>query len=107
MKSIEELETEPLTEPIDLTENALASEFTRRYRDDLRYVHEWGKWLPWDGRRWAFERTLAGYDLARKLVRERRLANGELIGVPALPRTTSGRLTIAEAARRMARHRLG
>ncbi len=69
MRPLDELETEPLTEPVELSENALASEFTRRYLDDLRYVHEWGKWLRWDGRRWAVERTLAVYDLARKLVR--------------------------------------
>jgi putative DNA primase/helicase len=59
---------EPL--PMDLTEDALALEFTRRHRDALRYVHEWGKWLRWDGTRWAFERTLAVFDLARDLVRE-------------------------------------
>lgn len=70
MKSLDRLETESLTTSVELTENALASEFTRRYLDDLLYVHEWGKWLRWDGHRWAFERTLAVYDLARKLVRE-------------------------------------
>lgn len=67
---LDELETEPLTEPVELTEDALASEFTRRHADDLRYVAEWVRWLRWDGRRWASERTLAVYDLARKLVRE-------------------------------------
>jgi putative DNA primase/helicase len=66
----DELETEPLTAPVELTENALASEFTRRHREDLRYVHEWGKWLRWDGRRWAFDRTIAVHNLARTLVRE-------------------------------------
>src|SRR5262249_12815866 len=44
------------------------------HADDLLYVHEWGKWLRWDDRRWAFERTLKVFDLARKLVRE--IANG-------------------------------
>src|SRR5262245_59300882 len=67
---IDALETEPLTEPLELTENALASEFTRRHLDDLRFVHEWGKWLRWDGHRWAFDRTIAVHNLARKLVRE-------------------------------------
>jgi putative DNA primase/helicase len=64
----DELETEPLTTPPDLTEDGLALELTRRHRDELLYVHEWRRWLRWDGRRWAFERTLAIYDLARKLV---------------------------------------
>jgi putative DNA primase/helicase len=53
--------------PVDLTEDALAAEFSRRHRDELRYVHEWGRWLRWDGARWADERTLAVYDLARDL----------------------------------------
>ena len=70
MKRVETLTMELLTEPIALTEDALASEFTRRHHDDLLYVHEWGRWLRWDGQRWAHERTLAVYDLARKLVRE-------------------------------------
>jgi len=42
--------------PVDLTDDALALEFTRRHRDDLRYVHEWGRWLRWDSTRWAQER---------------------------------------------------
>lgn len=56
--------------PVDLTEDALALEFTRRHKDELRYVHEWGKWLRFDGARWAPERTLAVYDKARALTRE-------------------------------------
>src|SRR5262245_25676381 len=70
MSDLEALESEPLTEPVELTEDALASEFTRRHRDGLLYVHEWGKWLRWDGHRWAFDRTIAVHNLARTLVRE-------------------------------------
>jgi putative DNA primase/helicase len=83
----DELETEPLNTPVELTENALASEFTRRHLDDLRYVHEWGKWLRWDGQRWAVERTLAVYDLARTLVRE--------IGADIEPRSLAARIKSA------------
>ena len=54
----------------ELTENALADEFTRRHRDDLLYVHEWGKWLRFVGSRWVFDRTIAVHNDARKLVRE-------------------------------------
>jgi putative DNA primase/helicase len=70
MKRVDTLETELLSDPVELTENALASEFTRRYLEDLRYVHEWGKWLRWDGGRWSPERTLQVYDFARALVRQ-------------------------------------
>ena len=44
----------------DLTEDALALEFSARHAEDLAYVHEWRQWLRWDGARWAEERTLDG-----------------------------------------------
>ena len=50
-------------------EDALALEFTRQHGDDWRYVASWGKWLHWDGVRWKVERTLAVFDLARKICR--------------------------------------
>jgi putative DNA primase/helicase len=53
----------------DLTEDALALMFTSRHAD-LLYCHEWGKWLRWMDGRWANERTLAVFDLARALTRE-------------------------------------
>jgi putative DNA primase/helicase len=59
---------EPL--PAEFTEDALALEFSRRHRGEVLYVHEWGKWLRWDGTRWAQERTLRVYDLARELTRD-------------------------------------
>lgn len=68
MKKIDELETELLGAPPELTDDGLALELTRRHGEDLLYVHEWGRWLRWDGHRWTFERTLAVYDLARQLV---------------------------------------
>lgn len=45
MRSVETLATELLTDPLALTENALALELTRRHRDELRYVHKWRTWL--------------------------------------------------------------
>jgi hypothetical protein len=53
----------------DLTEDALALMFTSRHAD-LLYCHECGKWLRWMDGRWANERTLAVFDLARALTRE-------------------------------------
>ena len=52
------------------SEDALAQEFTRRHGDELRYVDGWGRWLRWDGTRWAFDDTIAVYDLARAVCRE-------------------------------------
>lgn len=63
--------TEPdVLAPAGLTEDRLALEFTRRHRDDLRYVHTWGQWLKWTGTRWAPEHTLRVFDLARDVARE-------------------------------------
>lgn len=56
--------------PVELSEDALALQFTRRHRDQFIYCAEWGSWLRWDGRRWARERTLAALDLARDVCRE-------------------------------------
>ena len=36
------------------------------YGDDLRYCHAMKKWLLWDGRRWALDKT----DQARKLAKQ-------------------------------------
>ena len=52
------------------SEDAIALKFTERYGDDLRYVAPWGKWLIWDGARWAFDSTVAVFDLARAVCRE-------------------------------------
>ena len=52
------------------SEDALALRFSQRHADDLRYVAAWSKWLQWDGTRWAFDRTVNVYDLARAVCRE-------------------------------------
>lgn len=49
----------------EFSDDALAREFTGRYGEDLRYVSLWGDWLLWDGGKWAPEKTLATFDLAR------------------------------------------
>lgn len=55
--------------PPELSEDALALEFTKLHSDDWRYVAGWGIWLHWDGRRWQRETTLKAYDLARHVCR--------------------------------------
>ncbi len=52
------------------SEDALALRFSKRHADDLRYVAAWSKWLQWDGTRWAFDRTVNVYDMARAVCRE-------------------------------------
>ena len=52
------------------SEDALALRFSRKYADELRYVHRWGTWMRWDGMRWAEDRTLDIFDLARGVCRQ-------------------------------------
>src|SRR5215204_5259479 len=41
----------------NLTDLGNAQRLVARHGDDLRYCHPWGKWLAWDGRRWAVDAT--------------------------------------------------
>jgi putative DNA primase/helicase len=41
----------------NLTDLGNAERLVARHGDDLRYCHSWGKWLAWDGRRWAVDAT--------------------------------------------------
>jgi putative DNA primase/helicase len=65
----EALKRRNTTPAVDLTEDGLAAEFTRRHRDHLRYVALWGAWMHWDGRCWQREPTLMAFDLARAVCR--------------------------------------
>lgn len=55
--------------PPAYSEDMLALAFGEQHQDTYRYVAAWGKWLKWDGRRWAVEETLAAMDLARDVGR--------------------------------------
>jgi phage/plasmid-associated DNA primase len=68
--TLDALESDPLIEPVELTEDALALEFSRRQQDELIYVHELRQWFRWTGRVWAADRTISVHNDARKLVRE-------------------------------------
>ena len=41
-----------------------------RYGRDLRYCYDFGKWLVWDGVRWALDRTGAALDQAKETARK-------------------------------------
>ena len=51
-------------------EDAIALDFAERYRDELRYVALWGRWLNYDDVRWQLDDTLHVFDRARALCRE-------------------------------------
>lgn len=39
------------------TDTGNAERFRDRHGKDVRYCHPWGKWLSWDGKRWAVDDT--------------------------------------------------
>jgi putative DNA primase/helicase len=39
----------------NLTDMGNAERLAAGYGEDLRYVHQWNKWLRWDGRRWVVD----------------------------------------------------
>jgi putative DNA primase/helicase len=51
------------------TQDAVALIFATVHAGNLRYVATWGKWLAWDGTRWAPDDTLHTYDRIRTLCR--------------------------------------
>ena len=57
-------------EPLGISDDDLARLFTKRHRDELRYVPAWGKWLLWDGNHWAIDERRRVFDLARAICRE-------------------------------------
>lgn len=63
---------EPLSgnEP-ELTEEGMATEFERRFRDNLRHVAETGKWLEWNGAAWRPTLPGTAYHFARNIIRTR------------------------------------
>lgn len=56
--------------PARYSDDTLALGFTERHGSDLRYVAVWGRWLIWNGRRWASDETQRAVELAREVGRE-------------------------------------
>lgn len=59
---------EPASE--ELSEDALAIQFTNQHAADWRYVANWGIWFKWNGQCWLKETTLDAYDRIRKMCRD-------------------------------------
>lgn len=51
--------------PPEFADDALALQFSDKFRDVLRYVAAWGRWMAWDGTAWRHDETLRVYDLVR------------------------------------------
>ncbi len=84
--------------PKQITEDALALEFTGRHGRDWAYVAVWGQWLVWTSTRWERETTLRAFDLARLVCRD----SAEQCGRPAHKKKIASASTVA-AVERLAR----
>jgi len=80
-------------------EDAIALMFAERHADTLRYCHDWGMWLRWNGTRWERERRRLAFHFARELARE---ANTEGKATPAKASTAGGVERFAQADPRLA-----
>jgi putative DNA primase/helicase len=56
--------------PSEFSDDSLALQFTGAHQDKLRYVHDWGRWLKWDAKRWQFDKTTHVFDMVRECCRE-------------------------------------
>lgn len=54
---------------LELTEDGVAIEFTRKHGDALRYCHDSGSWYRWTGTHWQVNRDKLAFSWARTLVR--------------------------------------
>jgi putative DNA primase/helicase len=54
---------------VELSEDALALEFTALHCGELRYTPTWGRWCRWRQTHWREDNTLMAFDLVRKNVR--------------------------------------
>jgi putative DNA primase/helicase len=63
-----------------LTDIGNAERFVERHGEDVRYVDEWSRWLVWDGRRWATDRTREVHRRAKDTVRAMFLEAADLAG---------------------------
>ena len=87
------------TGPCAANEDAIATAFATRYCNELRYCHDWGYWLRWDGIRWCPERTQLAFHYAREMARA---ANTAEHATPAKASTAKGVERFAQADRLLA-----
>ncbi len=54
---------------VHLTDLGNAGRLAQRHGHDIRYVHNWGRWLTWDGTRWCEDDTGGVQRMAKDTVR--------------------------------------
>jgi hypothetical protein len=57
-------------EPCPANEDAIANAFAARHAEDLRYCHDWGAWLRWNGTFWERDKRRLAFHYARQAARD-------------------------------------
>lgn len=60
----------PGRDGFNLTELGNAQRLVKAYGDRLRYCHSRGRWLTWDGRRWALDSRSKVWEWAKDVIRQ-------------------------------------
>jgi putative DNA primase/helicase len=79
-------------------EDRIADAFARHYTDELRFCHDWGTWLRWDGSRWVRDRRKLAFHYVRHMARA---ANVKEERGPAKASTAAGVEKFAQADPRL------
>jgi hypothetical protein len=83
-------------------EDAIALAFADRHAHELRYVNAWGRWLSFDGSRWADDTTLHTFDRVRAICREIAFVGDKPARAVASAKTVVAVERLARADRRFA-----
>jgi putative DNA primase/helicase len=89
--------------PPAFSEESLALRFAYQHAGDLRYIDVWGKWLLWDGKRWAPDETRKAFDCSRTICRAAAAeCNNKHASQLASAKTVAATLSLARSDRRLA-----
>jgi hypothetical protein len=83
-------------------EDAIALAFAERHANELRYVNAWGRWIGFEGSRWADDTTLHTFDRVRAICREIAAAGEHSPRAVASAKTIVAVERLARADRRLA-----
>jgi putative DNA primase/helicase len=72
MSAFEAFRSAQAMEPVDIeiTEDGVARAFTERHGSTMRFDHDAGLWLEWDGDHWKRDTTHCAFTYCRRLARE-------------------------------------
>jgi putative DNA primase/helicase len=69
MSDLAPASTVPVQNAAEVSEDAIALAFADQYERTLRFDHDIGRWLEWDGVRWRADRCDRGFHYAREIGR--------------------------------------